>query len=86
MTREDGFKLKEGRFSLDHRKKRFTQRVVRPWNRLPRQVVDASSLEAFKARLEGSSRQPNLGNGNSARGLAISGFKVPSNLSHSMIL
>jgi len=27
-------------------------RVVRPWHRLPREVMDAPSLEAFKARLD----------------------------------
>jgi len=37
-------KLKEGRFRLDIRKKSLTVRVVRHWNRLPRDVFDAPSL------------------------------------------
>ena len=46
--------LKEGRFRLDARGKFFTETVVKCCNRLPREVVDAPSLEVFKTRLDGA--------------------------------
>jgi len=33
--------------------KNFMMRVVKPWHTSPREVVDAPSLETFKARLTG---------------------------------
>ena len=53
MTKGNGFKWKRD-VMLDVRKKFFTVRMVRHWNRLPSEVVDVPYLEAFKARLDGA--------------------------------
>ncbi|KFO80276.1 hypothetical protein N303_02052, partial [Cuculus canorus] len=50
----NGYKLERGRFRQDIRGNFFTLRVVRHWNRLPREAVDAPSLEVFKARSDGA--------------------------------
>lgn len=41
----NGFKIKESRFPWHMKKKNFTARIMRHWNRLLRRVVDAPSLE-----------------------------------------
>jgi len=73
---------------LDVRKKSFTQRVMRHWNRLPREVVDTPSLGAFSTKLNGAlgsliwwmAALPMAG------GWSWMGFRVPSNPSHSVLM
>ena len=44
---------------------------MRHWNRLPREAVDAPSLEVFKARFDGALGQPDLVTGNPAHSRGV---------------
>ena len=51
-TRGHSLKLQKQRCNTTQRQHFFNQRIVEHWNRLPAEIVEAESLDSFKAKID----------------------------------
>jgi len=51
-TRSNGIKFEHRKFCTNMWKNFFMVRMMEPWNRLPREVVESPTMETFKTHLD----------------------------------
>lgn len=85
-TEGNGLLLHQGRSRLDTRKNLFTERIIKYWNRFPREVTKSLSLEEFKKHMDVRGHGVVVDLAGLGKWLGLMVLKVFSNLNCSLII